>query len=61
MQRLRPLVVAEPVGEESGPEECLQARLRLVVVRCESVLAPAASLAQMTADIPEAHQRAHQL
>ena len=59
-ERLRPLVVAEPVGEESGPEECLQARLRLVVVRCESVLAAAASLAQMTAHIPEAHQRTHE-
>ena len=60
IERLRPLVVAEPVGEESGSEECLQARLGLVVVRGESVLAAAASLAQVTAHVPEAHQRTHE-
>ena len=48
------------MGEETGPEERLQARLRLVVVRCESLLAAAASLAQVTAHIPEAHQRTHE-
>ena len=55
--RLRPLVVAEPVSEESGSEECLQTRLRLILVRGESLLAAAASFTQVTAHIPEAHQR----
>ena len=59
-ERLRPLVVAEPVGEERGPEECLQTRLGLVIVRYESVLQAAASLAQVTAHVPEAHQRSHE-
>src|SRR5205085_595994 len=59
-ERVRTPVVPEPVDEETGPEECLQARPRLFVVRSERLLAPVASLAQMAAHIPEAHQRPHE-
>jgi hypothetical protein len=48
------------VGEETGPENRLQAGLRLVVVGCESLLGPAASFAQVTVEVPEAHQRTHE-